>query len=98
MYSFLMDLFEKFHGFFWVFSVFAMIGLLAILYLIASAWYRLISWKAKRKANQGEAEKSEIDQRQDEAIEAISKETKKALALQKELDDMRERLGMSREE
>ena len=41
---------------------------------------------------------SDVDREQNEKIEEISKETKKALALQDELDSLRERLGVPKEE
>lgn len=97
MYRFFMELFENYHNFFYVFIAFSFVGLLALLYVVSLAWYRFISWRVSRKNGQSGEKKSEIDQRQDEAIAAISKDAKKALELQKELDEMRERLGIPRE-
>ena len=65
-------------------------------FLIALIFYKLISL-----AHRGRPKKrtqSDVDREQNEKIEEISKETKKALALQDELDSLRERLGVPKEE
>ena len=94
MYKFFMDLFEHYPGFFTFFAIFWVIGLLAVLFLIALLFYKIIaSVKGDPKVAQ-----SDIDKKQDEAIESLTKETKKALALEKELEEIRERLGAPREE
>ncbi len=94
MYKFFMDLFENYPGFFTFFAVFSAIGLLAVLFIIALVFYKIIAGvKGDPRAVQ-----SDIDKKQDEAIESLSKETKKALALEKELEEIRERLGAPREE
>ena len=96
MYEFFMDLFERYPKFFTFFMSLSGFGLLAILFLIALIFYKLISL-----AHRGRPKKrtqSDVDREQNEKIEEISKETKKALALQDELDSLRERLGVPKEE
>ncbi|MBQ6660361.1 MAG: hypothetical protein IJM57_02900 [Lachnospiraceae bacterium] len=88
MYKFFMDLFENYPGFFTFFAVFWVIGMLAVLYLIALLFYKII---AGSRGNRKDSQRA-IDKKQDEAIESLSKETKKALALEKELEEIRGRL------
>ncbi len=88
MYDFFMDLFERYPSFFTFFVILCAIGLLAVLYIIALIFYKIIAGvKGSPKAIQ-----SDIDKKQNEAIESLTKETKKALALEKELAEIRERL------
>jgi|GEM_PF-2916245 Flagellar motor protein len=87
MYNFFMDLFENYPGFLTFFLIFWAIGVLAVLYLIALFFYKRIAKK------HGLTAQSDIDRKQDEAIESLSRETKKALALEKELEDIRKRIG-----
>ena len=94
MHNFFMDLFERYPGFFTFFAIFWAIGLLAVLYLIALIFYKIIV-KAKGSPK---VVQSDIDRKQDEAIESLTKETKKALALEKELAEIRERLGVPKED
>lgn len=96
MYGFFMDLFERYPKFFTFFLSLSGFGLLAILFVIALIFYKIIAL-----AHRGRPKKrpqSDVDREQDEKIEEISKETKKALALQSELDSLRERLGVPKEE
>lgn len=96
MYNFFMDLFGRYPKFFTFVMALAMLGFLAIVFVIAWVFYKFIAlFHRGKKVNE---ELSEVDKRQDEEIERISKETKKALALQKELDSLRERLGAPKEE
>ena len=96
MYGFFMDLFERYPKFFTFFLSLSGFGLLAILFVIALIFYKIIAL-----AHRGRPKKrmqSDVDREQDEKIEEISKETKKALALQSELDSLHERLGVPKEE
>lgn len=96
MYGFFMDLFERYPEFFTFFFSLSAFGLLAILFVIALFFYKIIAF-----AHRGRPKKrtqSDVDREQDEKIEEISKETKRALALQDELDSLRERLGVPKEE
>ena len=95
MYSFFMDLFERFQGFFTFFMVLAGLGLLSVLFLIAFVFYRIIAHRVTKRVTR--ESQGEIDRRQDEAIETISKETKKALALEDELNAIKNRLGEPKE-
>lgn len=96
MYNFFMDLFGRYPKFFTFIMILAMLGFLAVVFVMAFVFYKFISLFNRGKKK--EQELSEVDKRQDEEIERISKETKKALALQKELDSLRERVGAPRED
>lgn len=95
MYNFFMDLFERYPGFFTFFAVFWTIGMLAVLFLIAMIFYKII---AGVKRGDDKRTQRDIDRRQDEAIESISKEAKKALELEDELKSIKKRLGEPKEE
>ncbi len=96
MYEFCMDLFERYPEFFTFFAVLAFLGALTVLFLIALMFYKIIV-AVKGPARAREAQ-TDIDRRQDEAIAELSKEAKKALALEHELQSIKDRLGEPREE
>ena len=58
-------------------------------------FYRIIAHRVTKRVTR--ETQGEIDRRQDEAIETISKETKKALALEDELNAIKNRLGEPKE-
>ncbi len=96
MYDFCMDLFDRYPEFFTFFAVLAFLGALTVLFLIALMFYKIIV-VVKGPARALEAQ-TDIDRRQDEAIAELSKEAKKALALEHELQSIKDRLGEPREE
>ena len=96
MYDFCMDMFERYPGFFTFFAVLAIVGILAILYVIALFFYLCISRKmSKCKTKE---EQVDVDQRQDEEIKRLSNETKKALELQQELEYIRDKINLPKDE
>ena len=96
MYEFCMDLFDRYPEFFTFFAVLAFLGALTVLFLIALMFYKIIV-AVKGPARAREVQ-TDIDRRQDEAIAELSKEAKKALALEHELQSIKDRLGEPREE
>ena len=96
MYDFCMDLFTRYPAFFGFFAALAVFGMLSVLYIIALIFYKIIA-RARAKRSPAQAQR-DIDRRQDEAIESLSKEAKRALSLERELEDIRKRLGEPKEE
>ena len=96
MYDFCMDLFTRYPAFFAFFAALAVFGMLSVLYIIALIFYKIIA-RARAKRSPAQAQ-TDIDRRQDEAIAELSKEAKKALALEHELQSIKDRLGEPREE
>ncbi len=96
MYDFCMDLFTRYPAFFAFFAAMAVFGMLAVLYIIALIFYKIIS-RVRAKRSPAVSQR-DIDRRQDEAIETISKEAKKAIALEHELQAIKDRLGEPKEE
>ena len=97
MYDFCMDLFDRYPEFFTFFAVLAFLGALTVLFLIALMFYKIIV-AVKGPARSPAQAQRDIDRRQDEAIAELSKEAKKALALEHELQSIKDRLGEPREE